>query len=300
MHKIATLSSFSLAGMALIFTQTLSAPALAQHDNHAAASAAASNMAPHGHEHGSGKGEGKGQGGGAGAGNHDGHSGSGSTGPGSTGPAAHGAGAHGGATDHKSAGGHAAKGHGEHAEHGEEHGPEPINWASFADTKKSVPYVGSLMNLALLAFLLVRFGKKPVTEGLKKRKDDIAKDIEEAARMKKEAEARAEKYQSSLKNLDKDLATTRSTLEEAGKSERSKLVKEAEEKAARMRKDADFLLEQEGKQKKLDLMQQAIENASTQANALLASSVTQDDHLRLCEEFLVDLGNKPAVAGGAQ
>jgi F0F1-type ATP synthase membrane subunit b/b' len=295
MHKIATLSSISLGGLALIFTQTLSAPALAQHDNHAAAPAAASNMAPHGHEHGSGKGEGKGQGGGAGAGNHDGHSG-----PGTTGTAA----PHGNGADHKSAGGHTAGGHeskhGEHGEHGEEHGPEPINWASFADTKKSVPYVGSLMNLALLAFLLVRFGKKPVTEGLKKRRDDIAKDIEEAARMKKEAEARAEKYQSSLKNLDKDLATTRSTLEEAGKSERSKLVKEAEEKAARMRKDADFLLEQEGKQKKLDLMQQAIESASAQANTLLASSVTQDDHLRLCEEFLVDLGKKPAVAGGAQ
>ena len=63
-----------------------------------------------------------------------------------------------------------------------------------------------------------------------------------------------------------------------------------------MKRDADFLLEQESKQSKVDLTKQAVLEASTLAEQLLKTSLTPADHERFCEEFLQDLGKKTATA----
>jgi F-type H+-transporting ATPase subunit b len=195
----------------------------------------------------------------------------------------HGPAAHGEATTH---GGHVgAAQHGEHAEG--QHALAPINWSDF-DNKKQPPYAALLINLAVLLGIYFYFGKKPVVEGLKKRKEDIAKEIEDAARMKKDAEARAKKYQASLANLDADLETTKKGLE------KEKLVAEAKIKSDRMLKDAAFLVAQESKQAHIDLKREAVEGSFSHAETFLSSRVTDDDHDRLCLEFLTELSKKAA------
>lgn len=183
----------------------------------------------------------------------------------------------------------------EGAEHEGHHGPGPINWADFSN-KKQPPYAALVINFAILLFIYYRAGKKPVADALKNRKDSIAKDIEEATRQKKEAEARAKKYQADLGNLDKDLETTKKALEEAGKAERDRLIQDAKEKADRMKRDAVFLVEQESRQAKLDLTRETVEAAMGRAESLLKSQVTAEDHERLCAEFLLELANKPKTA----
>lgn len=202
-------------------------------------------------------------------------------------------------------------GAGEHGEHGkgEAHGEHggghhelaPINWADFSNHEQ-LPYLAALINFVVLLAIYIKFGKKPVAEALKKRKTDIAADIEEAARVKREAEERAKKYQADLANLDKDLEVARQALVDAGKKERERIVAEAKERAARMKREADVRLEQEAKQKNLDLTLETIEAATAAAESLLKSKLTQDDHVRLAEEFLADLGKRPAnsiTVGGA-
>jgi F-type H+-transporting ATPase subunit b len=203
------------------------------------------------------------------------------------------------ATGHGEGGGagHGAAGHGEGHD---EHGPGAINWTDFSN-KAQPPYVAALINFALLIFIFVRFGRKPIADALVSRKNEIAKDIEEAAKQKKEAEARAKKYQASLANLDQDLETTRKALEEAGRGERDRLIAEAKEKAERMKRDATFLLDQENRQAELDLTRELAAKAVAHAEDVLRTRVTAEDHERLVAEFLADLSKKPAVAvrGGA-
>jgi F-type H+-transporting ATPase subunit b len=198
---------------------------------------------------------------------------------------------------HGASGGHegAAGGH-----EGGHHGPADINWADFSN-KEQPPFAAALINFAILIGIAVTFGKKPVAEALKARRAAVAKEIEEAAKMKAAAQERAQKYQASLDNLEDDLATTKASLVEAGKAEKDRIVKEAEEKALRMRRDADFRVEQETKQLKIDLTREAVEGAVTEAEALLASKLTAEDHTRLANEFLAELSKKPVLAtqGGA-
>jgi F0F1-type ATP synthase membrane subunit b/b' len=181
------------------------------------------------------------------------------------------------------------------AEH-EQDAPLPVNFADFGN-KRQPPYLAALVNFGLLAVLYYTLGKKPIAAALQNRRTNVVKEIEEAQRIKREAEARAKQYQAKLANLEEELAATRSALHEAGAAERDRIVKDAEEKAARMQKDATFLLNQELKQMRLDLQREAVEMAVTAAERLLQERVTTEDQERLGEEFLRSLESHPG--GGA-
>jgi F-type H+-transporting ATPase subunit b len=195
---------------------------------------------------------------------------------------------------------HAGEAAADEAAEAEEHeGPGPINWLDFSN-KKQPPYAAALINFVLLAILYYSFGKKPVAEALKLRRATVAKQIEEAQRMKREAEERAKHYQAKLLDLSKELEATKRALEDAGKGERDRIVREAEEKAARMEKDAAFMVEQELKQMRLDLMRETVDVSVAVAEELLRKRVTQADHERLADEFLASLAaRKPVAAAGS-
>ncbi|MBL9108347.1 MAG: ATP synthase F0 subunit B [Myxococcales bacterium] len=198
-------------------------------------------------------------------------------------------------------GGHEG-GHGEGHGGGHGHGPKPMNMADFSN-KETPPYVALLVNFGLLAFAYYSLGKKPVAEALKQRKEDIGKEIIEAQKLLDDALARGKDARKKLKNVDGDKKEAVETLVETGEGERDKIVREAEEKAARVGRDASFLVEQEAKQLRLDITKETVELAVAKAEALLKATVTQADHDRLAEEFLAELATKsekPAVkAGGA-
>jgi F-type H+-transporting ATPase subunit b len=167
-------------------------------------------------------------------------------------------------------------------------GPKPINFFDLHN-KEQPPYAAALFNFGLLMVLYYSLGKKPVKQALKNRRAEVAKEIEEAQRMKHEAEERAKRYQVQLGRLGEELASTKKALEEAGKTERERIVKEAEEKAARMQKEAAFLLEQEAKQMRQDLTRETVDLAIASAAELLQKQVTGDDQVRIAEEFLLSL-----------
>ena len=189
-----------------------------------------------------------------------------------------------------------------------EHALKSINWFDF-DNKKQVPYSVYLMNFVLLIALYVKMGRKPIAEGLKSRRESIAKEFEEAQKLKKEAKQRAKKYQAKLAGLDDELASAKQGLIEAGEADKARIVREAEEKAARMNRDAAALLEQESRQVHDDLVNETVEAAVREAEELLKKRVMPEDHERLAEDFLASLGKRPppnlatpndAAAGGGQ
>lgn len=170
----------------------------------------------------------------------------------------------------------------------EDEGPAPINWTQFGGT--TPPFLAMLINFGILAAGYYLLGKKPIAAALQNRRDTIAKDIDEAQRMRKEAEERAKKYQAQLDTLQEEMRTARDALVRAGEAERDRLIREAEAKAERMQKDAEFLVAQEIKQVRQDLWRDAVEVAVAAAQELLQQRVTPSDQERLAEDYLAELG----------
>jgi F-type H+-transporting ATPase subunit b len=184
-------------------------------------------------------------------------------------------------------------GGGEKAE-GEE-GPKAINWFEFGG--ETPPFVAMLINFGILIGGYYWLGKKPIAAGLQQRRDTIAKDIDEAQRMKREAEERAKTYQAKLEKLEEEMKSAREAILRAGEAERERIVRDAEAKAERMRKDAEFMVEQEIKQLRVDLWRGTVEAAVAAAEQLLTQRVTPADQERLAEGYLADLAASSGTSG---
>ncbi|MDP9148850.1 MAG: ATP synthase F0 subunit B [Myxococcota bacterium] len=165
--------------------------------------------------------------------------------------------------------------------------PPPVNWVEFG--KETPPYIAMVINFGILLAGYYLLGRKPIGEALQRRRESIAKEIEDAQRIKREAEARATVYQAKLDHLAQDTENAREALVRSGEAERDRIVAEAEAKAERMRKDALFMVEQEMKQIRQDLMRDAVEAAVGAAEALLKSTITHADQERLAEDYLLGL-----------
>lgn len=179
----------------------------------------------------------------------------------------------------------------------ESHELPPINWFEFG--REAPPFIAMIVNFGILAAGYYLIGRKPIAAALQNRRDSIAREIEEAQRIKSEAEARAKVYQAKLEALEGDLFAAREALLRAGEAERDRIVAEAEAKADRIRKDAEFIALQELKQIRQDLWREVLESATLAAEELLKNRVTAADQERLAEDYLTELGGKKGERVGS-
>ncbi len=182
------------------------------------------------------------------------------------------------------------------------------NAANECDPKNQPPpFLASLLNFGLLAFVIVRFGKKPLAEALANRKKTMMAEIDNATRLKDEAEARLEDYEDKLQHLDETLEQLKKDYAAQSKAEREHVLAEAEERRARMRRDVEFRLEQELKAARIQLLQESVELAVVAAEELLKKKIAAADQERSADELIAGLAaswsgdatNAGSRAGGA-
>jgi len=205
--------------------------------------------------------------------------------------------------------------HGGHAEHGaEEHAPsfDDVNWIyGFLGEKAGaepsllwrpkgmpVPFGALALNAAVLYWLLFKYGRKPIGDALRARKQRIMKGMEDAARMKAEAEASLAKYQKQLDEIDDEVARIKREMDEAGEAERARILSEAKERRARMERDARLLVEQELKVARESLTRETVRAAVKTAEATLIAKIGDADQQRLAEEFLASIKGSSATLRG--
>ena len=156
--------------------------------------------------------------------------------------------------------------------------------------------LASFVNFAVLILLFVYLFKDSLKSFLKTRRAEIETQLLEAARLKAEAEAKHKEYSDRLAQLDNELAKIKADLIESGKAERDRIVAEAEHKAARMRLEAQFMIDQHVKQLRVDISREAADAAVHAAEELLLRATTTYDQQRLAQEYLAALNSTNEAA----
>jgi F0F1-type ATP synthase membrane subunit b/b' len=179
----------------------------------------------------------------------------------------------------------------DHAKAVEEEGaPGPFKlWDTKIFSNEQPPYAALLFNFALLAYIYYRFGKKPVADALKSRKVGIATAIENAQRILREAKERSKRYRHKLEKVQDDAEQGKLALASTGKGEAEMIVRAANDKATRLKREAECLVQQEQKQTELDLLRETVEKATKEAEELLRKNVSAADQERLADEFIAKL-----------
>jgi len=170
---------------------------------------------------------------------------------------------------------------------GEKDGVEPdLLWRP---TGMPVPFGALALNAAILYFLLFKYGRKPISDALRQRKLGIMKGIEDAAKMKAQAEARLAEYQKKLEDVDQEVARIRREMKEVGEAESARILSEAKERRGRMEREARTLIEQELKAARENLLRDTVRAAIKSAEATLTAKVGDADQQRLGQEYLASI-----------
>jgi F-type H+-transporting ATPase subunit b len=203
--------------------------------------------------------------------------------------------------------------HGEHGGH-DAHAPtiDDVNWyfgilgerddvepsLLYRPTGMPVPFAALLFNTAILFYVLYRLGGRPISEGLKNRKQTLLRGMDEAAKMKREAEEQLKSYELKLERIDDEVERVKREMQASGETERQRVLAEARERRARMERDARQLVEQELKAVRDRLLRETVESAVRSATETLTSKLSQADQERLADEYVAGLSRAAAPLRG--
>jgi F-type H+-transporting ATPase subunit b len=168
-----------------------------------------------------------------------------------------------------------------HGAHDDGHGE-----LTFSSLIRNRDFQGTVINFLVLVGLLAWVIRKKGNPALAARRAEVEKELAEAQRLRAEAEKRHMETATRLEKLDQEMLQIRGDMIKAGEAERDRIVAQAEEKAARVRKDTTFLIEQQMKQLRKDLTHQAASAAVVAAQELLQERTTDADQDRLAEAYL--------------
>ncbi len=150
----------------------------------------------------------------------------------------------------------------------------------------NLEFIGFLVNFTALILLFAFIIKRKGNPALAEKRKAVEQELAEAQRLRAEAESRHMETQQRLERLDEEMVELRGEMVKAGEVERDRIVAAAEEKAARIRKDTSFLIDQQIKQLRQDLTREASSAAVAAAQELLTQSTTDEDQDRLAEAYL--------------
>jgi F-type H+-transporting ATPase subunit b len=150
-------------------------------------------------------------------------------------------------------------------------------------------FIATVVNFLIWLAIVIVLLRKPLMEYLRTRRLSVIEGLEQSKRLREAAEQKHAEYTERLANLDKELAKLRQEMIQAGESERDRIIAEAEARAARMRRDAQFVIDQQMKQLKADLTREAIEAAIAAAEQMLRDQTATPDQQRLAEAYLGNL-----------
>lgn len=163
-----------------------------------------------------------------------------------------------------------------------------------------IPFAAYAFNSAILFFLLYRFGKAPVVNGLRSRRQNIMAGMEQAGKMKAEAEEQLAEYRAKLDHVDAEVTRIRQEMRAAAEAERAQILEEAKKRRERMESEAKQLIVQELKAAREELFAETVASAMQTADRLLQQQATAADHERLSEEYVGTLKQSLVNARGGQ
>lgn len=147
-----------------------------------------------------------------------------------------------------------------------------------------------LINFLLFLYLLKRFLLPWIKGYLRSRREAIIAAVVEAEEGKRRAEAVVRGYHDRLERLNETSREIRETLRREGEREKAKLIRKAEETAAKVKADANFLAEQEVKVALQRLREEIARTARATAEGFIRRHLTSADQNRWVDNFLREVG----------
>ncbi len=209
----------------------------------------------------------------------------------------HGAGdshSHGADADHS----HAAAGHGGHGDPSAHfnwfdlgYASKDINGGTYEEGEEhmSPPFVLMLANVAIVLFILMWKVRPLIQQYVRKRHTSIKEALEEAARLREEAQQRLDDYNTKIDAAEKEIDDMVAKIRASAEAEKVRIVAEAEAQAEAMKKDAEQRIAAEIEGARASLEREVVAAAVMAAEILVRDKATAADQVKIVDSFISDL-----------
>jgi F-type H+-transporting ATPase subunit b len=141
---------------------------------------------------------------------------------------------------------------------------------------------------ALVIFLAVLgwLARRPILDWIKDRSLSVSRELDESARLKEDAAARAADIESKLVSLDRRVDEMKAEAAVEADKEAARIEERAHADAARIKDTAERTIREEGARARNELRGEAARLAVQLARETLKRSITPEDQERLARDFL--------------
>ncbi|MGB9716121.1 MAG: F0F1 ATP synthase subunit B [Thermodesulfovibrionales bacterium] len=161
-----------------------------------------------------------------------------------------------------------------------------------AHTSLFKDYLWKIINFGILAFILFKFGRKPLQSFLKQRAELIEKTLKEAQQAKEAAQKALQEVEERLKTKDKEIEDIISASRRSGEEVRDSLIQQSDKLREKILEQARVNIEYELKSAKEAIKAEAVEIAMELAEKKLKEKLTIEEQKRLLEESLAKIGGR--------
>jgi F-type H+-transporting ATPase subunit b len=151
------------------------------------------------------------------------------------------------------------------------------------------PFGFALINFAIFLGIMSRLAWKPLKQYMADRHDSIAKDLDEAAKLRAEAEKTLEKYQEKIAGIDREIDTLLAQIKKEAEAEKVRIIANAEADAKRLKEDAERQIAAEIDRARRELRRGVIEAAIGAAEESLKKQIGTDDQRKMAEKYVADV-----------
>jgi F-type H+-transporting ATPase subunit b len=190
-----------------------------------------------------------------------------------------------------------------HAEHGAAHGEHAASPVGHGgghgghEGFKVGTFILQLINFGVLLFVLIYFGGRAMNKALRTRHEQLKIDIGEAARLRDEAKQKFDAQERRIANLEKEIASLRTTMRKDAEREQARMIEAAQERGRRMQEDMRLQIDEQVKMAEASLRAEVATASVKLAEELARKAVSFEDERRLAREFVASFDG-PAGPGG--
>ena len=143
-----------------------------------------------------------------------------------------------------------------------------------------------VINFIILLFLIVKMAKKPLGEFLAGRKDDISRDLSEAEEILQASEAEYDEIEKKIAELDTQVAGIKDLIENQGRKQKDKLIKDANSMSKRIIEEAKARSQFELNKARQKFTEDLVETAITIAEEKIREKITKKDQEKLILDYI--------------
>jgi F0F1-type ATP synthase membrane subunit b/b' len=155
----------------------------------------------------------------------------------------------------------------------------------------SPPFVFMLLNFGILLFILGKFGGPVARKSAEERHDQIKTALDEAAKLRDDAEKKLAEYETRIKDVDAEVKKLVDGIRADAEADKARILATAAKQAEQMKKDAETRIAAEIEFARAALQREVAVAASGATEKLLREKVTGDDQTKLVTTFITNVSS---------